>query len=43
MWRWLESERPIEPTVRPLEEVAAAQTDMEAGRTTGKVVFAVSG
>jgi NADPH:quinone reductase len=42
MWRWLESEPPVEPTVRPLEEVAAAQTDMEAGRTTGKVVFAVS-
>jgi NADPH:quinone reductase len=41
MWRWLERERPIEPTVRPLEEVAAAQADMEAGRTTGKVVFAV--
>jgi NADPH:quinone reductase len=42
MWRWLDAERPLEPTVRPLDEVAAAQTDMEAGRTTGKVVFAVS-
>jgi NADPH2:quinone reductase len=42
MWRWLEREHPMEPTVRPLEEVAAAQADMEAGRTTGKVVFAVS-
>lgn len=42
MRRWLESEPPIEPTVRPLDEVAAAQTDMQAGRTTGKVVFAVS-
>jgi NADPH2:quinone reductase len=41
MWRWLERERPIEPTVRLLDEVAAAQADMEAGRTTGKVVFAV--
>lgn len=40
MWRWLETEPPIEPTVRPLEEVAAAQADMAAGRTTGKVVFA---
>lgn len=43
MWRWLDSENPIEPTVRPLEEVAAAQADMEAGRTAGKVVFAVHG
>lgn len=43
MWRWLAAEPPMEPTVRPLEEVAAAQADMEAGRTTGKVVFAVGG
>jgi NADPH2:quinone reductase len=41
LWQWLEREPAIEPTVRPLDDVAAAQADMEAGRTTGKVVFAV--
>lgn len=38
---WMETERLIEPTIFPLEDVAKAQALMEAGKTSGKVVFAV--
>ena len=38
---WMETERLIEPTVFPLEDVPKAQALMEEGKTVGKVVFAV--
>ena len=40
---WLAKEKLVEPMIYPLEKVADAQRDMEAGRTTGKVVFQVGG
>ncbi|KDA01853.1 quinone oxidoreductase family protein [Hyphomonas oceanitis] len=39
---WLKTERLVTPQVYKLEDVAKAQDDMEAGRTTGKVVFQIS-
>lgn len=40
---WLNTQPLIEPTVYPLDAVAAAQRAMENGETHGKVVFAVGG
>jgi NADPH2:quinone reductase len=36
---WLRTEPLVQPTVHPLEDIAAVQDAMEAGGTTGKVVF----
>jgi NADPH2:quinone reductase len=41
MNEWLASEPLITPLVRPLDEVADAQRELEAGRTRSKVVLAV--
>lgn len=38
---WLERETLLSPVVRPIDDIAAAQREMEAGDTTGKVVFAL--
>jgi NADPH:quinone reductase len=40
---WLATEELITPTAYPLDEAEQAERDMEAGRTTGKVVLRVSG
>lgn len=36
---WMATEPLIAPTVRPIEEIAAAQAAMERGETHGKIVF----
>lgn len=36
---WLRTEALVSPTVHPIEDVAAVQAAMEAGETSGKVVF----
>lgn len=38
---WLATEELLEPVIHPLEDIVEVQRDMEAGRTSGKVVFAV--
>lgn len=38
---WMASEDLLEPMIYPLEKVADAERDMEAGATSGKVVFKV--
>ena len=36
---WLAKEELIEPEIWPIEKIAEAEDAMEAGNTTGKVVF----
>ena len=43
MLDWMAREKLVEPMIYPLDKVADAELDMEAGRTTGKVVFRVKG
>lgn len=38
---WMKTERLDQPTVHPLEDIAAVQSAMERGETFGKVVFRV--
>lgn len=38
---WMSKEKLVEPMIYPLEKVADAERDMEAGQTSGKVVFRV--
>jgi len=41
MHEWVTTEKLIEPTVYPLEEIGKAQDDMEHGRTSGKIVIKI--